>query len=191
MIKDTCYAAYFDKKDLPYLYKLAEKVRNTHDQSLVDDFNLKCEQKYNDHNPILGDNIQFLDLAKADDLVVTAGINLCIDQILGTSVVRWRWMMATNGSTTPTAADTSFTGIGTGVDMSLSGWREYASSSLRFAAIYGETLGSSATSEAAIMTGNGTGTLLCRNIFTNYSLSHTVNTSGYVISTIIEFVPMM
>jgi hypothetical protein len=192
--KDAVYASLFDKKDLPSLYKLAEKVRTTHDQSLVDNFNLKCQQKWNDHNPLLGDNIEFLQVSKADDLVVNGGIDLCIDQILGTSVVRWRYMARGTGITTPAATDTLLTTeVGNRLDMSLFGWREYASSSLRFAGIYGETFPSGTYTEVGIFTTSGfnTITMLNKVLFSNFPLTHTINITGFVISCIIEFVPVM
>jgi hypothetical protein len=195
VIKDTAYAALFDKKDLPSLYKLMETVRITHDQTLVDDFNLKCQKKVDDHNPILevgNQKIEFEQVSKSDDLVVIGGINLLIDQILGTSVVRWIAIKIGTGTAAPTTADTVLaTNFGNGVNMQVQGWTEYASSSLRFAAIFGETSATVTVNESAISTSILTGTLLNRNVFSNNPISHIINTTGFVISSIIEFVPVM
>ncbi len=192
-IKDTTYASLFDKKDLPYLYRLAEEVRATHNQYLVTEFNTTLEKKWNDHNPILeigNKDIEILQVSKADDLVVTAGINWLIDQILGTTVIRWQYLVSGTGTTAPTISDIGVTGLTT-VDMSLSGWREYAGSSLRFAAIFGESSAQGIVTECDIAHNGPPVTILNRNVFSNNSITHTVNVTGYVISSIVEFVPIM
>ncbi len=192
-IKDTAYASLFDKEDLPYLYRLAEKVRNTHNPNLVNDFNNACQRKWNDHNPILGDNanVEFLQVSKADDLVVTVGINLCIDEILGTSVVRWQMCSAGTGTTAPTIADTIIASALTTVDMNTSGWREYAGASLRFGAIFGESTLSGTINECVILPPSVTTPILNRNVFSNFPITHTQNVTGFVISSVVEFVPVM
>lgn len=194
-IKDTTYASLFDKQDLPYVYRLAEEVRATHNQDLVNEFNNNLENKWNDHNPILevGDkNIEILQVSKADDLVVTDGINWMINQILGTGVERWTFMGVGNSSTAPAIGNTILISeLVPRVDMSLSGWREYAGSSLRFAGIFGETRASQTITEAAVFLGASGGFMLNRNMFSNNPITHTINANGYVISCVIEFVPVM
>jgi hypothetical protein len=193
-IKDTTFVCSFDKKDLPSLYELAEMIRNTHSNDLIDDFNTKCQKKIDDHNPILeigNQKIEFEQVAKADDLVVTVGINQCLDQILGVSVVRWQYVGIGTGSTSVSAAQTALTTeVLPRADMSLSGWREPFSSCLKFAGIFGESHSNAAIREAAVFTASGGGTMLNRNIFTNLVLS-TSFTSATMVSAIIEFVPVM
>ncbi len=190
MIKDTTFASLFDKRDLPYLYKYAEKVRTTHNQRLVDDFNIKCQQKWDDHNPMLGD-VEFLQVSKSDDLVVTTGINRLIDQILGVSTVYWQYMGCGTGSTAPTAADTAMqTTIGFFIDCLIAGWRENAGTTLRFASIWGDSISTTTVNECGVFTPVGS-VMLNRNVFSNAPLVHTVNISAFVLSSIVEFVPMM
>lgn len=191
-IKDICYAALFDKKDLPFLYRYAAKVRTTHSQQLVDDFNNACQRKVDDHNPILGDNIEFIQVAKADDLTVTAGLTRLMLQITGGSTVRWQYLGKGLTGTAPAAGNTALAGeLTPRVDMSLFGWREYASTSLRYLGIFGEDEGTSTILEAGIFDAATAGTMLNRNVFNTLSIVHTFHVTGYVISSIIEFVPMM
>jgi hypothetical protein len=194
-MKDVCYASLFDKKDLPYIYRLAEEIRTTHNQDLVNEFNNKLENKWNDHNHYLqigNRDIEIQQVAKADDLVVTVGINQCIDQILGASTTRWQYMARGTGTTTPAAANTTLvTEVASRVDMSTSGWREYAGSSLRFAGIHGESIATITVNECGVFTAFTSGTMLNRNVFSNFPLTHTINIDGIVLSAVVEFVPVM
>ena len=190
-IKDTAYASLFDKKDLPYVYRLAEEVRATHNQDLVTEFNNTLEKKWNDHKPTIqigNKDVELLQVSKADDLVLTVGINFLIDQILGTTVTRWLNLTSGIGTTAPTIADIGLVSGLVSVDMSLSGWREYASSSLRFGAIFGESTASGTVTECCVVAGT---TLLNRNMFSNNPITHVANVTGYVISSVVEFVPVM
>lgn len=192
-IKDTTFAASFDRKDLPSLYQLAERIRNTHSNELIDDFNLKCQQKVDDHKPVLeigGQKVEFEQVAKADDLVVTAGINQCLDQILGVSVIRWQYVGIGTGSASVTAGQTALTTeLLPRADMSINGWREPFSSCLKFAGIFGEN-SNAAINEAGIFTAATGGTMLNRNIFTNLVLS-TSFTKATMVSSVVEFVPVI
>jgi len=195
-IKDYCYAALFAKEDLPSLCRLAEEIRLTHNQNLVDDFNLKCQQKYDDHNPILERDIEFLQVAKADDLIVTGGINRCIDLILGVSTTRWRYFAYGSGTTAATIADTALASENTltspRIDMSLFGWRESAGTTLKFAGISFDSLVTITINECGIFDAVTAGNMLNRNVFSANPITHTSSTPlGFVLSSIIEFVPMM
>ena len=194
MVKDTAYASLFAKEDIPYLQTMAAEVRATHNNNIVDEFNLACQKKFDDHNPILelgNRKIEFLDVSKSDDLVVNDGIAQFIRQIFGTSVVRFRYMLATDSVTAVAATDTTFPGAGTSTDMTTSGWIECLSTTLRFCGIAGTSPATFTIKSAGVMTGAGTGTLMNRNMFSNFPLTHTINVTGYVISSIVEFVPMM
>lgn len=194
MVKDIAYASLFRKEDIPYLQTMAAEVRATHNNNIVDEFNLKCQQKWDDHNPILelgNRKVEFLQVSKSDDLVVDTGISKLIQQIFGTSTLRYKYMCYGSGTTAVTAADTTLaTGVTT-TDMTVSGWIENVSTSLRFAGIAGTTSSTFTIKEAGVMTGILTGTLLNRNMFSNYPLVHTIDVTGWVVSSIVEFVPMM
>ena len=191
-MKDYSYITKFDKKDLPYIYRLAEEVRATHNQDLVSEYNSLTEKKWNDHNPILtvgNRTIEPLEAVKSDDLVVNAGVNRCIDQILGISTVRWQLMTRGIGTTLPNVAQTTIVSETLPrVDMSLFGWREFAGATLRFAAIYGESAPTAVITECAVFSSTADA-MLNRNVFgTNFQ--HVINEDGFVISSIVEFVPV-
>jgi len=196
MVKDTTYASLFDKKDTPLLYKYAQKVRETHDQELVDNFNKLCQDKWNDKHPVLtigNETIEPTFVSKADDLVVSAGLDHSINQILGTSVVRWQYMGKGSGGGAVLAANTTLaTETLPRADMSLFGWREYAGASLRFAGIFGESIVTPpiAYSECGIFTTSTVGTMLNRNVF-SVSISHQQDIDSFVLSCVIEFVPVV
>jgi hypothetical protein len=197
MVKDYAFAALFDKKNLPSLYKLAEKVRATHDTSLIDNYIRMCQQKVDDHNPILqvgNQNIEFIQVSKADDLVVTAGLDRCIDIILGISSTRWQYMGKGTSTGTP-ATSNSLLGaeVTPRVDMNIAGWREYDGMSLRFAGIFAETHATITVNECGVFTGSAINTtpMLNRNGFSTNALTHTINTSAFVLSSVIEFVPVV
>ena len=195
-MKDYSYITKFDKKDLPYIYRLAEEVRATHNQDLVSEYNSLTEKKWNDHNPILtvgNRTIEPLEAVKSDDLVVNAGVNRCIDQILGISTVRWQLMTRGIGTTLPNVAQTTIVSETLPrVDMSLFGWREYAGASLRFAGIFGESIVTPpiAYSECGIFTTSTVGTMLNRNVF-SVSITHQIDINAFVLSCVIEFVPVV
>lgn len=194
--KDVCYASLFDKKDMPYIHRLSEEIQVTHNQDLVNDFNNNCQRKWNDHSSKLeigNKKIEFRQVSKADDLVVNAGVDQCIDQILGTSTTRWTIMSVSNVTTAVTAADTSFPSATASVTMTTPGlgWTEFAGSTLRYAGVFGETLTAMTITTAGVVTSGGI--LLNRNVFSNFPLVHTFGSTGtgFVISCVIEFVPVM
>jgi hypothetical protein len=194
MVKDYAYVTLFDKKDLPTLYKLAEKIRATHDISLIDNYNRMCQQKVDDHNPILqvdNQNIEFLEVSKSDDLVVTAGLNQCIDIILGVSSTRWQYVAIGTGTTAVSAGQTTLvTQTGARIDMNTGGWREYAGVTLRFAGIFGEQHSNVDVKECGIFTASSGGIMLNRNMFsTNFPTTHAGKAT--VISSVIEFSPVV
>ena len=194
-LKDTTFASLFDKKDLPSLYQLAERIRTSHNQDLVDDFNLKCQKKVDDHNPVLeigNQKVEFEQVSKADDLIVTGGISQCLDQILGVSSVRWQYMgKGTSNSPTTTGNSQLIVEVTPRADMTLAGWREYAGSTLRFAGIFGDTHPTISVTECGVFTLSAGGIMLNRNMFNTNSIFHTINVSAFLISTVIEFVPVI
>ena len=194
-LKDITFASLFDKKDLPSLYQLAKRIRTSHKQDLVDDYNLKCQKKVDDHNPVLeigNQKVEFEQVSKADDLIVTGGISQCLDQILGVSSVRWQYMgKGTSNSPTTTGNSQLIVEVTPRADMTLAGWREYAGSTLRFAGIFGDTHPTISVTECGVFTLSAGGIMLNRNMFNTNSIFHTINVSAFLISTVIEFVPVI
>jgi hypothetical protein len=125
-------------------------------------------------------------------MIVTGGINLCLDQILGVSSVRWQYSgKGTSNGPVTGGQSQLIVEVSPRADMTLAGWREYAGSTLRFAGIFGDTHPSISVSECGVFTTSSGGVMLNRNMFYTNLIFHTVNVSAFLISTIIEFVPVM
>jgi hypothetical protein len=193
-MKDQAFAALFDKKDLPLLYKFAIKPNHN-------DFFSLCQKKWNDHNPILqvdSHNLEFVQVAKADDLVVDQGIVQSINLIIRASNTRWTYMGMGTGTTAPVAGNTTLSAeVVPRRDMSSPnvgghGWRESAGATLRFAAIYGESIATITVNEMGIFaTPNVGSAMLNRNAFSNNPVTHTGNVTAFVLASIVEFVPKL
>lgn len=194
-MKDYAFASLVDKNDLPYLYKFAEKIRNTHDNNLVNEFNSSCQKKFNDHNPVLhisNRNIEFIQVSKADDLIVNTGIDQFIKLILGIDVTGFfKYMAVGTGTTAVAVSQTALTGFYASMDMTKYGWREWGGQTLRFGGIFGEVLSTQTVTESGVFTGAGTGIMLNRNMFSNLPILHVINQTGFIISSVIEFVPVI
>jgi hypothetical protein len=193
-MKDTSYAVLFDKKDMPAISNYAKMVRQTHDPILVDNFNNTIEKIWNDHrNHGINGGIEPWQVEKTDDLVVSVGAAQIIDQITGASTTRFSHVGYGNGGATAvTAAQTTLVAeLGTRASMATNGWREYAGASLRFAGIFGESTSSVSLDEMGIFTAITGGIMLNRNSLSGAQLEHITNTSIFVISSIIEFVPIV
>jgi len=172
------------------MYRLAERIRLNHDGNLAVEFDNLSQKRYDDH-PANFHGVEFNQVEKSEDLVVTVGVNQIIDQILGVSTTRWQYLGRGIGTTAPTAADTILqTEVGLRLDMSVNGWREQAGATLRFAGIFGETYASGTHTEAGIFTALSAGIMLNRVMFSNNSMNFG-NTHASVISCIIEFVPIV
>lgn len=194
MVKDYAYAASFDRKHLPSLYRMAREIRETHDIGMIENFLSVCQQKVDDHNPILevgNSNIEFQQVVKSDDLVVTAGINQTLDIILGVSATRWQFMKAGIGTTAVDITQTALVLSGVpACDMSLSGWRQPAGMKLFFGALFGESIGNNTLQECGVFTLASGGIMLNRQMFSNAPLSHLPN-AAFMIASVIEFCPVV
>lgn len=209
-MKDRCYALLFDKKDQQMLYDYAKKIRETHDQSLVDDFNNLAELRWNDHKDVSLNGSKPIQGDKASDLVTSPGITQMINQFqqLAGGTTRWKYMgygrllppvapaTTSDPLIQPTAADTTLQNEPgppdhPRVDMTAEGWIEYTSTSLRFGAIFGEGRPDVGVAEAGIFTALTGGIMLNRNVFDNADIWHKQFVSVFVLSSIIEFVPVV
>ena len=190
MIKDTALVGLFYKEDLPAIYRMAERVRTTHNIALIDEFDSMLEQKWNDKKSY--SFVEPITVSKTDDLMTNVGVSVMIDQIIGTTSVRWRYMGVGSSSTTPTVADPSLNvEILPRVDMSLFGWREPAATSLRMAAIFGESRNTETINEFGIFNAATAGNIFNHNVIAANPIAHTFNVTGYVISSVVEFLPVM
>jgi len=191
-MKDKTFCALFAKEDLPSIRRMAEKIRKCNDYQLSDTFNQECQRKWNDQRNV---SFPFLEVSGADDLVVTTGLNFMIDQILGITSVRWQYLGkgTDNGTVVPLAIGNNILGaeVLPRIDMSLFGWRLSAGLTLRFAGIFGESVPTITVSECGIFTASSGGTMLNRNMFKGFQIPHTFNVTGFVISSVIEFMPVV
>jgi hypothetical protein len=204
-MKDKCYAALFDKKDMPLVSKFARKVRASmaydikhsleHEATLTDEFFSNCEKKWNDHNPTFevdSKQIQFLQVSKADDLAVNSGIQQYLDLILGVSGSRYFYVGKGTSTVAPTAAQTALQAeVLPRVDTTYFGWREVAGVTLRFAGQFGESLPSITVNESGVFNATTAGIMFMRNMFSNDAINHTVNYTGFILASIIELVPTL
>src|SRR5580765_4755288 len=106
--RDWAYKAVFKQKDLPSLQEMARHIRETHDVSMIEDFNLKCEQKLTGQTAVLDNDIEIQSVTKTGDLVVNIGLQQCINLIIGTSSTRWSHFGISQGNTpVPAITDTA------------------------------------------------------------------------------------
>jgi len=190
MIKDTALVGLFYKEDLPAIYRMAERVRETHNITLIDEFDSMLERKWNDKKSF--SFVEPITVSKTDDLVVSAGTSLIIDQIVGNTLTRWSHMGVGNANFTPNIADNFLNSENLPrVDMSLFGWREPAATSLRMAGIFGESRPTETITEFGIFSAATAGTQLNHNNIAANPVAHTIGITGYIISSVVEFLPVM
>jgi hypothetical protein len=203
-MKDHCYAALFDKKDMPLMYKFARKVRQQmaydkkhkieHNAILTDEFLCNCEKKWNDHDPTFevgNQQVQFLQVSKADDLAVDGGIQHYLNLILGVSSTRLQYVGKGTSTVAPVAGQTALQAeILPRVDIFQFGWSEVAGPSVRFAGLFGESVATITVNESGIFaTPNAGAAMFTRNMFSNDPISHIVDYTGFMLASIVELVP--
>jgi hypothetical protein len=193
-MKDWAYQAAFEKEDLPYLYKFARKVRRTHDIRLVEDYLTKCQQKIDDHNPILqvGNKcLEFAEVVKSDDLVVNGGLQQYINIVLGISAVRWRYIGYGFGTTATLVTDTTLASefVTPRIDTTLFGWALSQGLKLFFGGVIGESVNTASISELGVFNNSSGVTMLNRNMFSGNTLTRTLGNAVFILSSVIELVP--
>jgi hypothetical protein len=205
--RDWAYKAVFSQKDLPSLQEMAKHIRETHDVSMIEDFNLKCEQKLaggQTTTAVLDNGIEIQSVTKTEDLVVNVGLQQCINIILGTNSNRWiNFGLAKNsGTNPPQVTDTAFTALAGGpwyIGMSVFGWSEAKGMKMFFGTITPQAVSSSVNPdtvhEIGVTTGQP-GILLNREFFFNNPLSRSLSADGqmykqvFMFSCVIEFCPV-
>lgn len=202
--RDWTYRAAFDRKDLRSLQEMVQHIRETHDTNMIDDFNLKCEQKLEGGKAELDNGIEIQQVSKTEDLIVNVGLQQCINIILGTSSSRWiNFAAAANsGTNPPLVTNTAFDGSVGGpwyIGMSVFGWNEAKGMKLFFGTISPQHTASSfnpsIVHEIGVTTGQP-GIILNRELFFNNPLSRSLSASGqtynqvFMFSCVIEFCPM-
>lgn len=201
--KDWAYIAKFDKKDLPSLEEMARHIRETHDTKMIEDFNLKCEQKLKEsgQSATLDNGLEIKTVAKSDDLVLTAGLRHSINIILGLTSARWtHFGMSADGIPSAAISDTTLSNESLATRVSLA-WAEPIGMRLFFGGISSQSSGLRPGSVKEIGVYNSPvagAVLLNRSTFTNtgnYPKQTVagitdVSSAPVVVSAVIEFCPV-
>jgi hypothetical protein len=202
--RDWAYKAVFSQKDLSSLQEMARRIRETHDVSIIEDFNLKCEQKLavgQTSAVVLDNGIEIQAVTKTGDLVVNAGLQQCINLIIGTSSTRWSHFGISIGSTpAPAVTNTALNAENVAYRLSLA-WNEAVGMRMFFGAISRQTddITPSLVGEMGVYNGSAAGAvLLNRSLFLSNAPkidatgdgSSGVYAAPMVVSAVIEFCPV-
>jgi hypothetical protein len=197
--RDWTYVATFNEKDLPSLQLMIKQINETHDGTIIEKFNQRCEQKLRGEKP---EGPEF-EVTKSEDLVVNAGLQQCINIILGTSAVRWRYVALEEVvAPAPAVTDTtmSVAELSSRLDMSINGgWREAVGMKLFFGAIAHQTYLKAFVREVGLFNSQSGATMLNHNVFNNNPLARTQGLSAagtvyknvFIISSVVEFCPVV
>ena len=206
--RDWAYKAVFKEKDLPSLEEMARHIRETHDTDMIEDFNAKCEQKLTGKTAVLDNGIEIEAVTKSEDLVTNAGLDKCIQFIIGTSTARWSHFGMSAGNTpAPAVTDTALQ-VETIVNRAVLAWNEPVGMRLYFGGISGQTdiseaggTAPTAVGEIGVYNGSAAGaTLLNRTLWatdTSYILTQqtpsisNIRSAPIVVSCVIEFCPVV
>jgi len=202
-LQDTSFAVLFDKRDVPTIQKMIEKVNLNifETNEISDNFNQICEKNWNDHrNRLLevgNKKVELLQVSKSDDrdLVVNAGANQLVDLMRGGSSTRFSYVGKGTSSTSSSVSQTALVSesgsrvniipAGTG----FFGWAQWRGMSLKYAGLFGETTATINVTEAGVFTASSGGTMLARDVYIQAPLNHQLNYSAYLISFIVDMVP--
>lgn len=198
--RDWAYKVVFDRKDLPSLEQMAQHIRETHDTNMIEDFNLKCEQKLAGREAILDNGLEIKTVTKSGDLVVNAGLQQCINIILGTSSTRWsHFGMSVGATPAPAVTNTALNAETVAHRVSLA-WNEAVGMRIFFGGISSQTQGSSpsAVGEIGVYNGSAAGAaLLNRSLFLANDPDQDligvtdVYAAPVIVSAVIEFCPVV
>jgi hypothetical protein len=205
--RDWAYRVVFDRKDFPSLQQIIKKINETHDTDIIEDFNSKCEQKLKTGTAQLDNGIEIQQVTKTEDLVVNAGLQQCINIILGTSAVRWSHIHASRHSTSVIPAVTNTllnhnTGGPYPLALATYGWSEPRGMKLFFGVlgpqdtvspINAGTITEMGVFNTAVV---DSATMLNHEVFFNNSVTRTIAGTAtawnavFIFSSVIEFCPV-
>jgi hypothetical protein len=175
--KDVTYAVLYDAKDAKYIAGLDPNFLHQ-----------KIEERYNDHIGLP----QFIDIAKADDIVSYPGLGHVMRLILGITATRFWYMCSGQGLDKPTPFQQNLIDEKTPrIDMTTSGTIVRSGSTIiRFTANYPASHQTMTVRESGINTSPtfpNTGIFLNRNEFAASDIVHTANVTGFTLQTDITF----
>lgn len=173
---DICYAASYDSKDPQFMQKLDPTV-------LFE----KLEEKWNDH-PSLP---EFVQVSKADDIITYPGLSFCMQQILGITVVRWRYVGAGTGSTSARPYQQGLEAeVFPRADMTVpaQGSATRSGQALRFIGIFPASFPTITVRESTVTQAvSGTSIYLNRNVFSSTPVVHTVSVLPFTLASLLTF----
>jgi hypothetical protein len=194
--RDWTYQVAFDKKDLPSLQEMARHIRETHDTDMIEDFNLKCEQKLTGANEpaVLDNGLEIKAVTKSNDLVVNGGLDHCIKIILGQVSTRWSHIGVGSG-VVPAALITDTTvaseSLSARINTAAVGWREAVGMKLFFGGVLGEDYPLTSISNIGVYNGAASGdVLLNHTVFNNNLLTRIQDHAVFIFSSVVEFCPV-
>jgi hypothetical protein len=173
--QDTCYAVLYEAKDADYVSKLNPDILFQ-----------KLEEKYNDHLSLP----EFLEVAKADDIVTFPGLSYCMQLILGTQTTRFTFMCA---GSSPALAIPFQQRLGSEaasrLSMTTSGSMTRSGQALRFVGNFPAAFQSISVNESGVNTLStpNTGILLNRNVFSAGAINHTAGGTAFTLASLITF----
>ena len=173
--QDTCYAVLYEAKDAEYISKLSP-----------DTLFQKLEEKYNDH-PSLP---EFIQVARADDIVTFPGLSYCMQLILGIQTTRFTFMCA---GSSPNYANPFQQLLGSEatsrLNMSTSGSMTRSGQALRFVGNFPSSFQTLTIRESGVNTTStpNSGILLNRNVFSNNAIGHTAGGTAFTLASLITF----
>lgn len=169
---DVCYAVLYDAKDSDY-------VRSLDSDSL---FSLIYQK-----------SSIFTAIAKADDVVTYPGLSFCMQQVLGTTVVRWHFMHAGTGLSQARpyqqALEAEVTPV---IDILLpgNGSATRSGNALQFIGNFSASFPTATIRESGIsqLAGPGGGMVLFnRNVFSSAPITHTSGGTAFTLASLITF----
>jgi hypothetical protein len=202
--RDWGYKVAFDRKDLPSLEEMARHIRETHDTDMIEDFNLKCEQKLSGKSAVLDNGIEIEQVTKTEDLAVNVGLQQCVNLILGTNSNYWvNFGLTKNaGTSLPSVTDTNLQSSAGGpwfLSLATYGWSEPKGMKMFFGTITPQDASSSFNANAIQemgIAGNAGTPLLNREVFFSNPINRSLSADGqmykqvFIFSCVIEFCPV-
>lgn len=201
--RDWGYIARFRAEDLPAIRQMISHIRQTHDTAMIEELNARLESGATE----LQNGIKILSVTKSqdDDLMVNAGIQQCINIMLGTSSARWSHIATGISTATASVSDTAVASeTGVRVALATDGWAEAVGMKIIFGGVTEQERDVSTAPPATIrnvgvLTASSGGTLLNHEVFSNNPISRefVINLAGQqtmktvaIISCVIEFCPV-
>lgn len=199
--RDWAYMVTLDRKDLPSLQEMAQHIRETHDTDMIEDFNLKCEQKLAGQTAILNNGLEIQTVTKTDDIVTNSGLQQCIKIIQGASTSRFSLMaysVVNSPYPSPAVTDTVFAGAPIiGITMATDGWAEARGMKLFFGGISNQDSSPLTINEIGVTNNLSAGYfMLNHEIFGSNPIARvatsdtTLAKTIAIISSVIEFCPV-